>query len=285
MKAGFECMPCVLTQALNTARLVSDDPAVLARVMDMAHEYSRRMDLSLTPTTLCTPLYRLVEEITGNPDPYAGVKRHYNDLALELCPAARKMLDESSDRLHAALKLAVAGNIIDLGIGMKFDLGRVVAQVLEEGFAVDDYRRFVEDLTSARSLLILGDNAGEIVFDRLLIEELQPFVPEIVYAVKSGPVINDSTLEDADYVGLGAVCRVITSGSNGIGTPLAEVSPEFLDIFERADVVVGKGHGHYESLSSRPPRSLYCLLKAKCPLVAASLGIKMGQSAFKLLQP
>ncbi|MDD3926953.1 MAG: ARMT1-like domain-containing protein [bacterium] len=285
MKAGFECMPCILTQALNTARLVTDDRETMARVMAAAHDYSRDMNLALTPTTLCTPLYRMIEELTGDPDPYAGMKRKYNDLALELYPEACKLLEDYPDRLHTALKLAVAGNIIDLGIGMKFDLAEVVAEVAAGDFAVDDYDSLQADLKTARSLLILGDNTGEIVFDKILVEELRPYGLVLTYAVKAGPIINDSTLEDASYVGLDGLCRVITSGSNGIGTPLAEVSREFREVFDRADIVIGKGHGHYESLSSSTPRPVYCLLRAKCSLVAASLGINLGGVAFKLIEP
>lgn len=285
MKAGFECMPCILTQALNTARLATDDQDTIARIMAAAHDYSRNMDLSLTPTTLCTPLYRMIEKLSGNPDPYASMKRKYNDLALELYPKARDLLINCSDRLHTALKLAVAGNIIDLGIGMKFDLAEVVAEVAGGDFAVDDYNTLLSDLKTARSLLILGDNTGEIVFDKILAEELEPYGLDLTYAVKDGPIINDSTLEDASYVGLDKLCRVITSGSNGIGTPLADVSREFRAIFDSADIVIGKGHGHYESLSSSTPRRIYCLLRAKCPLVAASLGIRLGEVAFKLIAP
>lgn len=274
MKAEVECIPCMLTQAINTTRMVTEDEETLLKVVREVIECIKESDLDLPPATFSTPAYRIAERITGVGDPYKEIKKRYNDLALKMSTEAKRIIDKSKDRLHTAFKLSVVGNIIDLGIGHPFNLEETTAEILKSGFAIDHFQKFKEDLQSSKKILFVGDNAGEIVFDKLLVEELRDYY--LTYAVRGGAIINDATLEDALYVGMDKVAKkIITTGTNAVGAPLDEVSKEFRQAFEEADIVIAKGHANYETLVDGP-RKCFFILKAKCSVVGKHLGGKKG---------
>lgn len=189
-------------------------------------------------------------------------------------------IDYSIEPLHYAIKAAILGNIIDLGIGMEFDLDRDAEKIFSEPLAIDHYREFREILASGRmNILYLGDNAGEIVFDMLLIDELR-HDHDVTYTVKSGPIINDATIQDALYVGMTDMVKVIETGSNGIGVKWNGVSEEFRTAFEKADIILSKGQGNFETINDCPG-DIFFLLRAKCEFVAEELGVKLGDIVFK----
>jgi len=232
------------------------------------------------PGILCKPVYDIVTEVTGISDPYKKAKEETNRAALALVPQARDILDQSGDRLRTGLLLAAAGNVIDFGLEHDYDLAADVLGVMDQGFAIDHYDKFRDELRPGRSLLYLGDNAGEIIFDRLLVEVLLDMGLEITFTVKSGPIINDATMEDAVLAGLPGLVRVIGTGSNDIGVDWRRVSEEFKRAFESADIILSKGQGNFETISRRP-ENIYFLLKAKCEMVARELGVRKGQFVFK----
>jgi len=179
------------------------------------------------------------------------------------------------------VRLAATGNVIDLGIGVAFDIEREVEKALETPFAVDDFAKFEEDLKRARKLLYIGDNAGEIVFDKVLIEEIHKVGDyQVIFVVRGGPCINDALREDAEEVGMDEVAKVIDTGSDGIGIPWKEVSEEFREAFLEADLRISKGQGNFETLNGRP-EPIYFVLKAKCEAVARELGVRYGDVVFK----
>lgn len=277
MKARVGCIPCFVKQGLSAARLSTQDPAAQQRVLDEVLRRIQGLSLESSPALLSQIVYAAVREMTGVADPFAEAKRRTNRLALELLPELRRRIAASPDPLHAAIKVALVGNVVDLGIGGHvFDLERDIARGLDADLAVDDYPAFLAALKGR--LLYVCDNSGEIAFDRLLIERLGAHC-EVTASVKSRPIINDATMEDAEEVGLPAVARVIETGSDDIGVNWERASREFTEAFRAADLVLAKGQGNFETLDETPGE-IFFLLKAKCPEVAAELGVGEGAQVF-----
>ena len=210
-------------------------------------------------------------------DPYRAAKAASTRQALALYPRLRKLVQEADDGPDVAVRLSIAGNIIDLGPEQQYDLWDVIERVLAQPFALDDREAFWEALATADRVLYLADNAGETVFDRLLIEVLD--VP-VVYAVKGGPVLNDATVEDALAAGLDRVAEVIHTGSDAPGTILDRCSNDFRQLYHNAVMVIAKGQANYETLSEAGPR-VFFLLQAKCPVIAHDAGVPVGSIVLK----
>jgi uncharacterized protein with ATP-grasp and redox domains len=178
------------------------------------------------------------------------------------------------------LHIAAAGNVIDLGAGHKFDIEDDVRELMEQPFAISSIEKFREELTPGCKVLYLGDNAGEIVFDCLLVKLLLQYGADVTFTVKSGPIINDAIMKDAVFVGMADLVPVIETGGADIGVNWENVSDEFMRAFENADIIISKGHGNFETCNDRPG-NIYFLLKAKCELVAQILGVTLGDIVFK----
>lgn len=280
MKARPECLVCLLKQALNTAKVVTDDPAKLAEVCRRVGALIPSLSLEDTPARVSQPAYDMVAAVTGVRDPFLKEKRQSNREALALLPRLEALEAAAADPLDTALHLAVAGNIIDLGIGHAYDLEKDVRALLRRPFAIDASADFRAELRPGARILYLGDNAGEIVFDRVLVEELLRRGTCVTFAVKSGPVINDATREDAETAGIAALVPVIETGSNDIGVGWDRCSDEFRRAFEAADIIISKGQGNFETCDGRPG-NIYFLLKTKCECVAQELGVALGEIVFK----
>ena len=280
MKAKPDCIVCMFRQALNTARLVSDDPDVHLRVLQALAERTTHTDLARTPAALSQPAYETLTDITGVADPYAAIKHQTNQTALALLPECREMVNAADDPLDAALHVAAAGNVIDLGIGHEFDIERDLRAMMNQPFAISHLERFRDELKPGRRLLYLGDNAGEIAFDRVLVEHLLSRDVHVTLTVKSRPIINDATMTDAEEVGLTDMVEVVETGAGDIGVNWQNVSGSFREAFAEADLIVGKGHGNFETCNDRP-ENIYFLLKAKCPMVAEELGCQLGDIVFE----
>ena len=280
MKAQPECIVCLFKQALNTALVVTGNQSAHREILLRLAGEIPRMKKDISPAALSQPVYRITTEVTGIPDPFERQKRETNRIALEMLPGLRRLLARETDPLDAAIHAAAAGNIIDLGIGHAFDIRRDVLKIMRQPFAISAVRQFKRDLGPGRAMLYLGDNAGEIVFDTLLVEEIMKTGTSVVYAVKSAPIINDATMEDAEVSGMTKLTMVIETGSDDIGVNLANSSREFRKVFRAADIVLAKGHGNFETCDDLPG-NIYSLLKAKCDVVARELGVKLGDIVFK----
>jgi damage-control phosphatase, subfamily I len=283
MNTCLDCLPCIFRQTLDAVRRVSDDPVLHEKVVRQVAEWIRGADLSESPPIMAQRLHRYLRGLTGIADPYAEAKARDNELALSLLPGLRERLAASEDPFTLAVRLAIAGNLIDLG--PKSDLS---ADEVAESIRHVEQERFSGDVAalrrradSARSILYLADNAGEIVLDRLLIEALDP--ARVTVAVRGAPVINDATLDDARTAGLHELVTVISNGSDAPGTLLDECAPEFREHFDRADLVISKGQGNFETLSDAP-RDICFLFKVKCPVIAARVGLTLGTQAMVWLQ-
>ena len=278
MTAPLDCIPCFLRNALSMARSATSDPVVHEQIMREALSIASTWHQEDTAPLISQKIHRRLHELTGIRDPYAEVKRCCNRLALELLPEFRSRTASARDPLAYAVRLAIAGNVIDLAINDRLteeDIRSALSQILAEPFS-GDIDRFRTELSTARRVLYLTDNAGEIVFDRLLIEQFP--VAHITVAVRGGPVLNDATLADAYVAGLEEIAEVIDTGSDVPGTILEECRPAFQGYYKRADVIVSKGQGNFETL--RHARENICfLLRIKCLVVAAQTGLAIGTQA------
>jgi damage-control phosphatase, subfamily I len=219
-------------------------------------------------------LHVLLKQYSNNPDPYQKEKKHSNDLVLGMYPELKDTIFKSDNYFDTALRLAIAGNIIDFGISNTFDLHSTIDKVLNSEFAIDDSLHLKQSLSKAKTVLYLGDNCGEMVFDKLFIETIMH--PNLIYAVRGAPVINDATLDDAKYVGIDLVADVISNGYDAPSTLLNHCSSEFLEVFNRADVIISKGQGNLEGLLGKTNKEVYFLLMVKCEVIADVLGVKKG---------
>jgi uncharacterized protein with ATP-grasp and redox domains len=211
------------------------------------------------------------------------VKKESNDLVLKMYPALKGKVEESKDPLRTAVKLAIAGNIIDFGPLQKFNLEKTVKKVLTRKFAIDDYIKLKENLFKAETMLFFADNAGEIVLDKLLLETIlrKNKLDKIRFVVKGGPIINDATVEDAESIGLSNLSNVeILTISNGEArTGPKRNSKTVKGWIKNHDLVISKGQGNYEGLSEH--NGLFFMLMAKCPVIASDLNVELGDIILK----
>lgn len=277
MKSTLDCLECIVKQSLRAARIATNDTEVQRRILDDATARIFGMDLDDSPAWLSMAAYDLAARHSGKHDPYHTLKREQNEAALALEESMRERIRQSADPLETALHISAAGNVIDLGIlhTHEIDIEKVIEEVLHEKFAVDHSAALRAALADCRDLLFLLDNAGEIVFDKLLIEELQKHTT-VTAVVKGAPMINDVLMEDADFVGLTKICDVIDNGGGFIGSPLKHVPQAFLDRMTAADVIVGKGQGNYETIDDFDG-NVFLILRAKCEVVAEHMGVKLNQ--------
>jgi damage-control phosphatase, subfamily I len=273
MKTYLDCYHCFARQALEAARMVGasadDQFAVLSRVFD---RLSKTEPLHHTPPQIGGEVHAIVREVLGEEDPYREAKATSTQEALAVYPQLKTRVAGAPDPLEMAVRLSIAGNIIDYGPTARYDLWDTVERVSTQPFAVDDSAAFREKLHEAETVLYLADNAGETVFDRVLIEQID--VP-VFYAVKAGPVLNDATLEDALAAGLDQAAEIISTGSNMPGTVLSLCSDQFRQRYEEATFIIAKGQANYETLSEEGER-VFCLLQAKCPVIADDIGVPVG---------
>jgi uncharacterized protein with ATP-grasp and redox domains len=275
-----ECLPCLLRQTVNTLKSAGANEAQQMTVLREVMAYMAQADLSVPPARFSEPVYAAVARITGVADPYAAMKKETNALALKLVVGVRDRVTQSHDPLAKALQAAAAGNVIDAGIGQHKDMQPELMRLLQKPLASNDTPVLRTFLKRGARVLYVVDNAGEIVFDALAVDRIQRFGVLVTAAVKSGPIINDATMEDARVAGLTKICTVIETGAASIGIDWSRVSEEFRAIYRAADVVIAKGHGHFETLYDDPHPGLFYLLKAKCPVVARNLRCAIGELVF-----
>lgn len=272
MKTYLDCYPCFLKQVIKAGRMSDASDETLKRMLDRLGEMLKDIPLDSTPPETGDLIYGLVREYSGNSDPFKKIKQQNIREALALIPYLSQKVEHSDDPLLTAIRIAIAGNIMDLAVDNEYKLEEDLDYILCQDFRIFHYEEFKNSLRNAGSVLYLGDNAGESVFDRILVEELKK---PVVYVVRDRPVINDVTIEDAIASGLDEVAEIISNGSSAPGTVLRSCSPEFLHRFGEADMIISKGQGNYESLSETG-RPVFYLLKAKCKVIASDLGVRLN---------
>ena len=282
MKTYLDCLPCFLSQALRSARIITSDEKVQGEILREVMEILGKISLDATPPEIARTVYQKIKNITGESDPYRQTKRRHNEIALGIYPELKAMAGKSEDPLYFAIKLAIAGNIIDMGLQKEIkDIKKEVFSAMSSPLKTDHYSRFIKIFNQSQTLLYLGDNAGEIVFDRLLIEELKRIKDiRVFFLVRGTPIINDATMTDAEFVDMGKIAEVISNGFDAPATVLSGCTPKVQALFREADMIISKGQGNYESLSEEK-REIFFLLKAKCPVAAGHLGVMVGDAVLK----
>jgi hypothetical protein len=283
VRTYLDCIPCFFRQALEGSRIVRANPKQQKHIIDEFARKIPKISLEASPPEIARIGYKLLKIVSFNADPYYAIKQKSNRCALRLLGRLKEKVSCSKDRLLTAVELAIAGNIIDFGVknnlNIKEELKRILVE--ENKFihkqSIFHYKEFRQALKKSEDILYLADNAGEVAFDRILIEEIKKDYPDknIYYAVKEKPVINDALLEDAKVCGINKTARVISNGTDAPGTLLSFCSKEFKQIYKNADMVISKGQGNFESLSNEK-RPIFFLFMVKCSVVAKETGCKMG---------
>ena len=276
-----DCIPCYLKQAISTLRIAGVDETkmnhILLELVDViSPDGSSAENVSL--------MLHKINRLIGSNDPYCEEKKKWNTYILNNFDSLTHLLDSAQDRLLEAFKISVAGNVIDMGINPDVNLDSVMSDITRKGFDHSDYLELSNMLDKPKSVLVLGDNAGEIVLDKVLVSELKRMGHDVVFSVKSAPILNDATMEDAEQVGMTRLCKVITTGNNFVGVAERECSQEFLDTYRNADVVIAKGLGNFETLEGTilAGEKTFFVLKAKCQIVAELLGVNLGGIVLKM---
>jgi hypothetical protein len=284
MKTEVECFPCFLRQtiiALKQLNGLQDDlrQEILHEVLSII----QKADMNKPPAYSTTYIHRTIRNRIGK-DPFKKIKSDYNTIAMGLYPELKEKVLSSRDPLWTAARLAIAGNIIDFGLFTSIDIGKSVGEALKETIAVDDYDSFKKAVIETDTILYLLDNSGEIVFDKLLIEELLRRGKKVKAVVKGSPVLNDVTMDDACQSRLTELCEVVDNGSDAVGTILEWTSPEFQAYFQSSDLIISKGQGNFETLTdigTDNGKRTYFLFQSKCEVVSKDLGLSSGSMLLK----
>jgi hypothetical protein len=281
----YGCLICQMEKLLNGMDLPRiRKTAILREIIACASS----MDPELPPPNYGREIHTLLKKLINDSDPYAEQKKKSNDAALSLVPEIKNILAQSKDPLKTALQISISGNIIDYGApgsSDRVDIKKSLLHALDTPLDEALYGAFKKELSHSRQILVVGDNAGEIVFDRFLIEQMRE--KSVTYAVRGLPIINDATREDARLAGIDTLARVIDTGDSTPGIVFSRSSDEFLHAFSGADLIILKGQGNFETLFGEnlqyytgKSTHLYFLFKVKCSPVSAMTTLSEGSIAF-----
>jgi uncharacterized protein with ATP-grasp and redox domains len=288
MKLEPECVGCIFNQVLRALKLLrpnisrEDVIAAQKKLMDFLIDFDIHTNVS---PILGKVAYGIVSEVLGEEDPYSGLKKEYNQLVLDHYEEIKKIIENAEDPLFQALFVSAIGNTIDFASQHEIDLISDIKSFTKEDFVINDYSPFKKSLNNAKSLLIIGDNAGEIVFDKLLITTLKKFYPKlnIIYSVRESPIINDATMEDAKSIRLTDLVPVVESSATP-GVDINSSPDKFKDhFFQKGTMILSKGQGNFESLYDMelPGKEIYYLMKVKCNLMERIFEARFGDLIFK----
>ena len=277
MRTYFDCVPCAIRQVLDSVRMITDDETLHERVLRESLGMWQKMDLRQSPPAIAQKTHQLVRRLTGVADPYLDVKNRYNRFALEMYSQLHGRVEKAADPFEAAVRLAIAGNIIDFGVNSTVEQHTVresILRSLSDPIDTGAVRQLKEAIAQAKDILYLGDNAGEIVFDRLLIERMPR--EKVTFVVRGRPILNDALMEDAKVAGITELVEVIDNGSDAPGTILETCSEAFRQRFSQADLIIAKGQGNLESFP-QTDKNVFFLLRPKCVVLSRHLDCELGR--------
>jgi hypothetical protein len=283
MKYYIECLPCFVDQAVRCASIVTEDNDLRNEILKGVLRELSKVGIERSPPEVAPLIYRVIEDLTGCDDPYIELKRRSNRIAKKMYPKFKRIVEDSEDKVTTALKLAIAGNIIDFGAASSFDVNGTIDRVLRSDLKADELKKFLERLESSKHVLYMADNAGEIFFDRLFLEELSKLDGvNLKFAVKERPILNDVLLDDAAFAGIAEFAEVVTTGAGSPGEGLRYCSEAFVDAFKSSDLVISKGQGNFESIAGHiRDNHVFFLFIVKCPVIARITGSEVGSVVFK----
>lgn len=278
-----DCVTCIINQSVKVANAIDASPILAKELKTDVEQMSRSFSRTQTPPQIAADVYEKMAFIANKEDLYDEVKKLSTEKANSFLPQLRKELLNTQDKLLTATKIAVAGNVIDLAAAVEFDLSEELDKIFHTDFAHNDIQNLDKDLQQAKTVVVLGDNVGEHIFDYMFIETLQDLYPNVAfyYFVRGKPIINDVTMKEAKEANFDNLCFLIDSGVNTPGFDYTRATKEAQNIFDSADVILSKGMGNYESLSPAHRKNIYFLLKVKCLVVANALGLQLGDIVCK----
>ena len=279
MKIKLDCFPCLFRQTLKTARVATDDEKIIRVIMNYYAQLVPEISQEITSPEVAGRVQKKLREIAGQDDPYHEYKQKNIELALSYYPEVKKIVEEAEEPLAAALVISALGNTMDAGVDLEMDVEKNIKQAARQKFAKTEFDLFRKKLDKSEKVIFIADNAGEAVFDKLLLEVLNRYGVEITYAVREEPILNDVTVSEARQVGIDEIGEIVSTGNSAPGLILKQTSAEFKDIYRQADLRISKGQGNLECLTEAE-EEFFFLLKAKCGIVADFLGVEMGELVF-----
>lgn len=279
-----ECIGCITAQSKRVCEAIHADELLSEKIISYVETALQNADFTLSPPVIAAPLYEQMAILAQTNDLYEEQKQHASTQAKTYLPFLEETIQNSNDPLIAILKTAVVGNVIDLAAEVSFDLHEAIMSVFKTPFAHNDTEPLRHALTHTKTLLYIGDNAGEHLFDALAIRFLQKLYPQlsITYMVRGNPIINDVTIREAYEAGIEKICTLMDSGVPTPGFVYELASTESKKLFDTADLIIAKGMGNYECMTPQQRRNICFLLKVKCSVVAASLNHEIGDIICKL---
>lgn len=278
MKFNLNCILCNLKQVLTVTDLVTVDSDKKEVIMREVLGYLQGANYQRSNPEVIKGTWDIITKHINNKNPYGEIKNYYNREVSNISNKIRDLINQSDDKFTVALKIAITANLIDFVASHTFDekvLLEKIKTIKEAHMPIDDSQKLYEKLKNAKTLLYLGDNCGEIVIDKIFIEYIKAIFPNIkvYFGVRGEPIVNDVTIEDANMVQMEEVAEVISNGDGSLGTVIEKTSRDFQDVFYKADVIIAKGQGNYESLSESQRNHIFFLFMAKCDAVASSLNV------------
>ena len=294
MKVKLYCPSCLINRAFVESQKASDDPEIrLKSLLDSFRAISCNTNENVTPAYLGTIRDRTIKKTSGNPDPFHEEKIISNQRAIELLPLAQDYVQKArtpSDKFRKACLISIVGNAFEFGIkDYDFDYNDLPKWInnVESDIGIDHITKIENIANSVNRILFLTDNAGEIAFDKILVEQLKELGASITVAVKSHPISNDATLDDAKIVNMMHVAdKVITTGTDTVGLILDECSKDFLNEYDKSELVIAKGMAHYETITEYEITKPHALLfRVKCMAISKDLNIDLGKNIAYLIEP
>jgi len=273
-----DCLVCLFNQTLRVTKALNCDDECAKEVLDKAALTISKFDFDMTPPEAAAILYPKISEIVGKVDVYEEKKVESTNKAFKFLDFVLEKINSSKDDLDAALRAAVAGNVIDFATEVTFDIKDEIETIFEAKFAIDHKPIFKEKLKTAKSLMVIGDNVGEHVFDKIMMEIIFDFNPDldIYYVVRGKPIINDVTVREAKAIDIDKIAQIIDSGVDTPGFIYEKANSETKKLFDNVDLILAKGMGNYECMESMKDDRIFYLFKVKCSVVANKIGKKIG---------
>ena len=278
MNIQAECKVCLLQQTLNVLKNLDIDEETSRKVINELTEKIYKLKYDKSPPEHAIEIYGAISSLLNRDDLYKVQKANAIAQAESFVPLLKEKIKKSNNKLLTAIKISVAGNVLDLATQKSFDLNAELENIFKTDFTINNFKELKDDLDNAREIVILADNAGENIFDKILIETLNELYPnlKINYATRGQPIINDITYEEAKLSGVGEICNLVSSGVASAGFIYELASKEFREIYDRADFVIAKGMGNFETMIDVVSKKSYFLFKVKCNVVSKLIDREIG---------
>ena len=275
MKTFIDCIPCFISHSLNVAKMTARNAGEQQEILRQTLAMAASLDFDQSPPAMAKKIHAIIRQVTGVEDAYVRIKNESTAFALEMLPFLRHEVEKSEHPFETAIRLIIAGNIIDFGTDHNFNLNsvhQIIADSLKQQIDLNAIGRLHKRIMKSDRILYIADNCGEIVFDRLLIE---PYRKKITLAVRGNPILNDATRREAEMSGMNEIVDIIDTGDSIPGVILENCSDEFKDHYAKCDFIISKGQGNFETMCETD-KPVFFLFMSKCQVIAKLLDSKIG---------